>query len=307
MKRKKENGTPKGSPTEREVKWKVENKQFSVFRFPFSVLLVLFLSLEAFPLLAQSIGNVQMDEANLYAMTKQMGQFIRRFNYEEDQFGNQINPKDPSYRNTEKRRQSMAILFDQQTYGNQPDLQRYFIEDVTSNDSTFMTFLGGRWYSEVSASFKYKGKNVSIIMILGVEKEGLGSKWVLNNIYFSEFNKLFPTGEIAEKEKHFLHPMSHELDFMNIYKIFKEPEVIEYYASKRFEPDYLTLFFYEIKKGNLVFQEVESVKFHVFQIKDWYFEVSWFNRMGSNSGWLISNLIYISEKEKKDLIKFYEP
>ena len=303
MKRKTENGKRR---TE-SGKWKVENKQFSVFRFPLSVLLVLFLSLEAFPLMAQSIGNVQMDEANLYAMTKQMGQFIRRFNYEEDQFGNQINPKDPSYRNTEKRRQSMAILFDQQTYGNQPDLQRYFIEDVTSNDSTFMTFLGGRWYSEVSASFKYKGKNVSIIMILGVEKEGLGSKWVLNNIYFSEFNKLFPTGEIAEKEKHFLHPMSHELDFMNIYKIFKEPEVIEYYASKRFEPDYLTLFFYEIKKGNLVFQEVESVKFHVFQIKDWYFEVSWFNRMGSNSGWLISNLIYISEKEKKDLIKFYEP
>ena len=296
MKRKTESG-----------KWKVESGKQIVFRFPFSVLLVLFLSLEAFPLMAQSIGNVQMDEANLYAMTKQMGQFIRRFNYEEDQFGNQINPKDPSYRNTEKRRQSMAILFDQQTYGNQPDLQRYFIEDVTSNDSTFMTFLGGRWYSEVSASFKYKGKNVSIIMILGVEKEGLGSKWVLNNIYFSEFNKLFPTGEIAEKEKHFLHPMSHELDFMNIYKIFKEPEVIEYYASKRFEPDYLTLFFYEIKKGNLVFQEVESVKFHVFQIKDWYFEVSWFNRMGSNSGWLISNLIYISEKEKKDLIKFYEP
>ena len=271
------------------------------------LILVLALCFGILPMKAQSIGDVQMDEANLYAMTKQMGQFIRRFNYEEDQFGNQINPKDPSYRNKDKRQQSLAILFDQQTYGSQPDLQRYFIEDVTSNDSTFMTFLGGRWNSEVSASFKYKGKNVSIIMILGVEKEGLGSKWVLNNIYFSEFNKLFPTGEIAEREKHFLHPMSHELDFMNIYKIFKEPEVIEYYASKNFEPDYLTLFFYEIKKGNLVFQEVESVKFHVFQIKDWYFEVSWFNRMGSNSGWLISNLIYISEKEKKDLIKFYEP
>ena len=274
----------------------------------FSTLLILFLSVcFVIPGKAQSIGNVQFDEANLYAMTKQMGQFIRRFNYEEDQFGYKINPKDPAYRNTEKRRQSMAILFDQQTYGSQPELQQFFIEDVTSNDSTFMTFLGGRWYSEVSATFKYKGKPVNIIMILGVEQEGLGSKWVLNNIYFSEFNKLFLTGEITEKEKHFLHPMSHELDFMNIYKIFKEPEVIEYYASKSFEPDYLTLFFYEIKRGNLVFEQVDTVKFHVFQIKDWYFEVSWFNRSGSNAGWLISNLMYIPEKEKKDLIKFYEP
>ena len=271
------------------------------------IILVLVLCFGAVPMKAQTVGDFQMDEANLYAMTKQMGQFIRRFNYEEDQFGDKLNPKDPSYRNKTKRQQSLAILFDQQTYGNQPDLQKFFIEDVTTGDSTFMTFLGGRWYSEVSATFKYKGKDANVIMILGVEQEGLGSKWVLNNIYFSEFNKLFPTGEMAEREKHFLHPMSHELDFMNIYKIFKEPEVIEYYASKSFEPDYLTLFFYEIKKGNLIFQNVETVKFHVFQIKDWYFEVSWFNRSGSNAGWLISNLIYIPEKDKKDLIKFYEP
>lgn len=289
------------------MKIEARSKKIEARRGAALLLLALLLGLGINPSMAQSVGDFQMDETHLYAMTKQMGQFIRRFNYEEDQFGYKINPKDPAYHNREKRQQSLAILFDQQTYGNQPDLQRFFIEDVTQDDSTFMTFLGGRWYSEVSATFKYKGKNVSVIMILGVEKEGLGSKWVLNNIYFPEFNKLFPTGEMAEKEKHFLHPMSHELDFMNIYKIFKEPEIIEYYASKDFEPDYLTLFFYEIKKGNLVFQNVDAVKFHVFQIKDWYFEVSWFNRSGNNAGWLISNLFYLPEKDKTDLIKFYQP
>ena len=248
-----------------------------------------------------------MDETELYAMTKQMGQFMRRFNYEEDQFGYKINPKDPSYRNNEMRRKSLPILFDQEKYGSNPELQQYFIEDVTKDDSSYMTFLGGRWYSEVSTTFKYHGKEVPISLILAVEQEGLGSKWVLTNVYFSEFNKLFPSGEMAEKEKHFLHPMSHELDFMNIYKAFKEPEVIEYYAYGDFTPDYLTLFFYEIKKGTLVFQHVDSVKFHVFQIKDWYFEVSWFNRAGNNSGWLMSNIYYMPEKEKVNLIKFYEP
>ena len=256
---------------------------------------------------AQTVGNFQMDETELYAMTKQMGQFMRRFNYEEDQFGYKINPKDPSYRNNELRRTSLPILFDQEKYGSNPELQQYFIEDVTKDTSNYMTFLGGRWYSEVSATFKYKGKEVPVSLILAVEKEGLGSKWVLTNVYFSEFNKLFPSGEMAEKEKHFLHPMSHELDFMNIYKAFKEPEVIEYYASGDYNPDYLTLFFYEIKKGTLVFQHVDAVKFHVFQIKDWYFEVSWFNRAGNNSGWLMSNIYYMPEKEKADLIKFYEP
>ena len=259
------------------------------------------------PVAGQTIGDFKMDETELYAMTKQMGQFMRRFNYEEDQFGYQLNPKDPKYRNNEMRRKSLPILFDQEKYGTQTELQRYFIEDVTKGDSTYMTFLGGRWYSEVSTTFKYNGKDVSVMLFLAVEKEGLGSKWVLTNVYFSEFNKLFPTGEMAEKEKHFLHPMSHELDFMNIYKAFQNPEIIEYYASKEFQPDYLTLFFYEIKQGKLVFQHVDSVKFHVLQIKDWYFEVSWFNRSGLNSGWLMSNVIYMPEKEKTNLIKFYQP
>jgi hypothetical protein len=259
------------------------------------------------PVAGQTIGDFKMDETELYAMTKQMGQFMRRFNYEEDQFGEKLNPKDPRYRSNEMRRKSLPILFDQQKYGTQTDLQRYFIEDVTKDDSTYMTFLGGRWYSEVSTTFRYNGKLVNISLILAVEKEGLGSKWVLTNVYFSEFNKLFPNGEMAEREKHFLHPMSHELDFMNIYKAFQNPEVIEYYASKEFQPNYLTLFFYEIKQGKLVFQHVDSVKFHVFQIKDWYFEVSWFNRSGMNSGWLMSNVIYMPEKEKTNLIKFYQP
>ena len=271
-----------------------------------SILVVIGLIL-ALPSFGQTIGDFKMDETELYAMTKQMGQFMRRFNYEEDQFGNQLNPKDPKYRNNEMRRQSLPILFDQEKYGKQTELQRYFIEDVTKGDSTYMTFLGGRWYSEVSTTFKYNGKAVNVMLFLAVEQEGLGSKWVITNVYCSEFNKLFPSGEIAEREKHFLHPMSHELDFMNIYKVFQDPEVVEYYASKDYHPDYLTLFFYEIKKGRLVFQHVDSVKFHVLQIKDWYFEVSWFNRSGLNSGWLMSNVIYMPEKEKTNLIKFYQP
>ena len=271
---------------------------------------IIFLALTfafVWPVAGQTIGNFKMDETELYAMTKQMGQFMRRFNYEEDQYGEKLSPKDPRYHNNEMRRKSLPILFDQEKYGNQTDLQRYFIEDVTKDDSTFMTFLGGRWYSEVSTTFKYNGKETNVILFLAVEKEGVGSKWVITNVYFSEFNKLFPTGEIAEREKHFLHPMSHELDFMNIYKAFQNPDVIEYYASNEFQPDYLTLFFYEIKKGKLIFQHVDSVKFHVLQIKDWYFEISWFDRSGMNSGWLMSNVIYMPEKEKANLIKFYQP
>ena len=253
-----------------------------------------------------SLGDIQMDEREFYTMTKQMGQFIHRFNYEEDPTGKRLYANDKDYRSPAKRKDALPLLFDLDNPRTSGNLRNFFVEDLLKNRQ-YMEFLGGNWFSEVSATFKWKGKDVDISLIMALEKDGLGSKWVISNVFFSEFQKYFPQGELADREKHFLHPMSHELDFMNIYKIFNDPQIVEYYASTDYQPDYLTLFFYEIKQGTLKFDHVESVKFHVFQIKNWYFEVSWFNRSGYNSGWLISNLIYLKEEEKEALLKLYQP
>lgn len=254
-----------------------------------------------------NLGDVQTDERGLYTMTKQMSQFMSRFNYEEDQYGNKIHPDSADYRNKENRKIILPLLFDMENPRTNGSLRDFFIDDLTKDDSNYFEFLGGKWYSEVSATFKWKGQSVDISMIFAIEKENLGSKWVLTNVFFSEFSKLFPKGDIAEQQKHFLHPMSHELDFMNIYKVFKTPECIEYYASESYSTDYLSIFFYEIKQGNLVFEKVNNEKFHVFQIDNWYFEVSWFNRAGYNTGWLISNLVYLKDEEKNELLKYYQP
>jgi hypothetical protein len=254
-----------------------------------------------------NLGDVETDERALYTMTKQMSQFISRFNYEEDQYGKKLNPSSPDYRDRQKRKTVLPLLFDMENQRTNGSLRDFFIADLTEKDSNYFEFLGGKWYSEVSATFKWKGESVDISMIFAIEQENLGSKWVLTNVYFPEFNKLFPKGDIAEQQKHFLHPMSHELHFMNIHKVFKTPECVEYYASESYSTDYLTLFFYEIKNGNLVFEKVNNEKFHVFQIDNWYFEVSWFNRNGYNTGWLISNLIFLKDNEKEELLKFYQP
>lgn len=254
-----------------------------------------------------NIGDVQTDEKAFYTMTKQMSQFMSRFNYEEDQYGTKINPESPDYRDRMKRKNVLPLLFDMENPRTNGSLRDFFIADLTEKDANYFEFLGGQWYSEVSATFKMNGEKVDISMIFTIEQENLGSKWVLTNVYFSDFSKLFPKGDITEQQKHFLHPMSHELDFMNIYKIFKTPECIEYYASKSYTPDYLSIFFYEVKCGNLVFEKINSEKFHVFQIDNWYFEVSWFNREGFNTGWLISNLVFLKDNEKEELLKFYQP
>jgi len=76
---------------------------------------------------------------------------------------------------------------------------------------------------------------------------------------------------------------------------------VEDYAGQKYRPDYLSLVLYEIKRGNLQFKSVREVKFHFFQIKDWYFEISEFNRSGYDKGWLISNLARVEESQKEAL------
>ena len=52
------------------------------------------------------------DEKNFYAATKQVNQFLKRFNGEEDLRGVRFSPQDPAYRDQELRKKYLKILFD---------------------------------------------------------------------------------------------------------------------------------------------------------------------------------------------------
>ncbi|MBN2616208.1 MAG: hypothetical protein JXR71_11000 [Bacteroidales bacterium] len=272
-------------------------------------LIILFLLFMAPAAWAQSLPSFQplMPERYLYTMNKQVNQFVHRFNMEEDPMGRPLEPTDKRYHNNALRKKVLPLLFDMQNPRTSGKLQKYFIDDVTNpKHPVFLNFLDKNWYAEVSATFKdEKGEDVNLILFLTVEKEGLGSKWIISNVYDTDLKALFPRETEAGHMKYFLHPQSHEIDFMNLNKALDDPEHIEYYAATDYHPDYLTLFFYLMKKGKLHFEQINSVKFHFLQIKNWYFELKYFNRDSENSGWLISDLKYISDKEKANIIRFY--
>jgi hypothetical protein len=256
----------------------------------------------------QSLAGFTEEESVLYAQTKQVNQFFRRFNNEEDRFGKRYYPGDAEYRDPEFRKVYLNMLFDSESPLIQRTLKEEFIEEVNGEGGLFfLDFHGKDWFAELSTTFKFKKETVNPILFLQLEQENQGYKWVITNVYLDRFLKHFNKGEQATIERSFLHPMSHELDFMNLYKVFRDVKYAEYYADNGFKPDYKTLFFYEVKQGNLSFEEVGNLKFHFFQVDGWYFEVSFFNRPGGNSGWLISKLYKISESEKAELIQFYLP
>jgi hypothetical protein len=265
--------------------------------------LVSILQLACLSVSAQSVGSYLGDESFMYAETKQINQFFRRFNSEEDLEGKRIYEGNPNYRKKDFRTSYINMLFDKQNAEITPSVKKEFIEDVTDPASPdFLDYYGGRWFAEVDTKFMYNGQSRTVVLFLELEKENLGIKWVINNVYFHPFAKLFYNDTTAMHK--FLHPMSHELDFMNLIKVFKDPNTVEYYFDHDFRPDFKTLFLYEVKKGDLVFETVEKVSFHFFQLDNWYFQLREFNREGNNSGWLISNISRIPENQKDMLLKY---
>ena len=61
------------------------------------------------------MGTILDDESHLYAQTKQVNQFFRRFNNEEDLEGNRSYPGDDDYRNASTRGTYLNILFDKES------------------------------------------------------------------------------------------------------------------------------------------------------------------------------------------------
>ncbi len=250
---------------------------------------------------AQLVSDMD-DESKLYAQTKQVNQFFRRFNGEEDEKGNRYYSYDKQYRNGKLRKKYLSVLFDETNKGITPAIKTKFARNIIDDqDSGILDFHGHNWFAEVQATFALNGKDQPVTLFMELEKSHLGYKWVIQKVYADVFASYFErdTSRVGK----FLHPLSHELDFMNLRKAFMDKDSVNQFTVKQFVPDHLSVFLYEIKKGNLKFKSVADVKFHFFQIKGWYFELSEFNRPGYNTGWLISNLVKLNSNTDYTLLR----
>jgi hypothetical protein len=117
------------------------------------------------------------EEAAFYAETKQINQFFRRFNGEEDVRGVRFSNTDPSFRSMELRKSYINMLFDQQNI-NLPDLlKEAFVNDVLKKDAPkYLDFHAGEWFGEVNVLFQRGRDRVIVTLFMVLVKENLGSK-----------------------------------------------------------------------------------------------------------------------------------
>ncbi|WP_425392932.1 hypothetical protein [Ekhidna sp.] len=243
------------------------------------------------------------NELQFNASNKQINQFFRRFNGEEDGKGNRLNQTDKAYRSSSLRRNYLPNLFDRNNE-NIADQAKVFVRDVTNKQSPrYLDFHANNWFAEVQTVFSKEGKEISGLLFMKLQQQGQGYEWVIDQISFDHYQNYFKKD--TSESKRFLHPMSHELDFMTLRKALAKEKHTEQFTARDFRPDQLTLFLHELNQGVLSFKTVRDVKFHFFTIDDWYFSLANFNRMGYNSGWLIDNVVPIQNDQHRDALKNY--
>ena len=255
----------------------------------------------------QQVGQVVYDESLFYSEVKQVNQFFRRFNNEENAMGVRYADHTPEFRNNEMRKPFLVSLFDRQGFSIPAEVRDAFVKEVTDDGAPlYLDFYGEEWYAELTTTFLWNGEQRTILLYLKLEPEYLGYKWVISNVEVAEYNNLYRKVNQEERIGVFLHPMSHEIDFMNINNAFQDVDKIGCYIGKNFKPNHLSLFIDAMRKQHISFVSVNHVKFHFLQFDGWWFEINYLNRSDVNSGWLITNLLKINNDDYISLKRAFD-
>ena len=251
------------------------------------------------------VAPVNNNEAIFLARIKQFNEFLDRFNYKTDFYGNPINQEFMSKMPRDKMINAMFDLKDKRIdpsskeYSKEyADLINKFIADIADKD-----FLIGKYSPNIIAEARskvvFKGSAQEISIFLAQEDAGNNKiKWVILDVKGQPFDFLKTDTTLIR----FIPPASNETDFQNLKRALDDVNYLGYYADKNYTPDYLTLFFYLINTGAMKFDLVSEITYHIIDIPGWSISVKEFNRNDLNSGWLISNLSK-NASDRKEYIK----
>lgn len=240
-----------------------------------------------------------MSDENFVFKVKQIDEFIDRFN----------NAKATPIREYVQENYAvdsishaslLVSLFNQEDTAWNEEEVRNFVADVTRSQSTSqpsstLDFYDGGWYAELDCTGVYRGKEETFTLVLSLEvlRHGQGSKWVINGVSANFLELSYDTDR-----RRTLNPASHDTDFINLITALQDTVNFRNYLSTRAQPSQLLLFFDELCEGSLAFKHINTITYHFMQIDNWIFKVQDFNRDTSNSGWLISELLRVTDTQK---------
>lgn len=228
----------------------------------------------------------------LYVRVKQLYEFIDRFNYQNDIFGNPIDsvfaakiPRDiyiESLLNNELIQKDNSFS----------QLSNEFIADVVK-DNKMISLESNKIYAHVKAVFGAENSSKSIQIRLRLEYDN-GYRWVL---FSADTSSLYPGNRLPinnysykKPSIDYISPVSNETNFIDLIKILQSGIKLSDYSSSEGDLASIKRLEEYINQTDIRLDHCRDLAYHIYCIKGWDIEIRNFNRSTYNSGWLISAL-----------------
>ncbi len=232
----------------------------------------------------------------------QFDQFIRRFNYDEDVFGN---PMSESFSKKVSRNEYIDMLFDQKDnrlINNDKvysELKNEFVNKVVSNNYR-INRLSDSLFGVACCEINYNNKTKIIKLIMKQEKSHKGICWVIYDV-LADF--IYDKDNVDDGGLMFIPPTSNEVNYIHLKRVLNNKDSIANYAYKDYKCNRLSIFFHLIYTNEIEYKHVLSLQYYIFDIPGYLIQVKEFNRDDDNSGWLIENVVKFNGKPEEYIKK----
>lgn len=242
---------------------------------------------------SQSI-NFLSDE-NFAFKVKQIDEFMERFNSAESAQIRQYVREHHALDSISRASLVLSLFNQEDTTWNERNIRDFVSDILRSSSPATIDFYDQGWYVELDCTGRYKGKDEKFTLVLSLEvmHRSRGAKWVIESVS-ADFLGI----RRSKDQRRALNPASYGNNFIDLSEALQDTSNIRNYLNLRRQHSQLLLFLNELHEGNLVFKHINQVTYHFLQIDDWIFKVRDFNRDTPNSGWLISELLRVNDRQK---------
>jgi len=246
-------------------------------------LLLLFLSIAAVSI-GQSLQSGKLHSQLISLNVKQFSEFVQRFNYEIDPYGNgreELSKVVP-------RKEYVHHLFYQKIFEDDTELLS-LADEFTSyivRNNTYINYNNQNIIAKARSRVSYLEREYPIDIYLRKEYARNGeAQWFMFNV---ELFRLFDV--ILDNQRTFIPPNDNELEFLQMKKMLNNGQNISDFISPRAKIDDFTLFLTNINARTLKFNYVESLEYEINIDNVWKIRIENTGPVGLNSGWLITSL-----------------
>ncbi len=245
--------------------------------------------------IGQSMDMEALEEENFAMKVKQIDEFMDRFSSVPSTPVRQY-MRDHQGMDSISHTSLILSLFNQEDTTWNQETVRTFVSDVINEPHTSrIDFYDRGWYAELKCSGLYKGRKENFTLVLSIEvlPHGQGSKWVIEGVS-ADFLELAK----SEDYRRSLNPASYGNNFIDLSEVLRDTLNVRNYLNTQRQHSQLRLFLNELHDKHLHFIEVSGITYHFLQLDDWIFKVKDYNRNTPNSGWLISELLRVNDRQK---------